>query len=112
MKTLGETRVARPSHSSIIQLPSPPLTMKRLYPIRSTNFHAQWLYFSQSRWIPLNSQNYAKLESTLQTGGVFMDISDTNFPLVKNVRVFPRSDYLSYMGVRYRICRILLPDIQ
>ncbi|SAM03844.1 hypothetical protein [Absidia glauca] len=114
MKSLGETQVARPN-VPMVQVPtslSPPaLAMRRRYPRRSTSFHAQWLYFSNSRWIPLNSQNYAKLESILQTGGVFMDVADTNFPLVKSVRVFPKSDYLSYLGVRFRICRLLLPDV-
>ncbi|KAI8391771.1 uncharacterized protein BYT42DRAFT_485177, partial [Radiomyces spectabilis] len=69
-----------------------------------------WLFFSRARWIPLDAENHAKLESTLQLKGVFVDINDSHFPAVQRVRVFPGSDYLSYLGVRYRISRVLLPD--
>ncbi|ORX57982.1 hypothetical protein DM01DRAFT_1267102, partial [Hesseltinella vesiculosa] len=69
-----------------------------------------WLYFNQRRWMPLNCQNYASLDKALVTGGVFVDIADTNFPSAKCVRVFPKADYLSHMGMRFRICRLLLPE--
>ncbi|KAI9321858.1 hypothetical protein BX666DRAFT_1838087, partial [Dichotomocladium elegans] len=75
----------------------------------STQFQAQWLYFKNSRWIPLDRQNHHKLERTLELGGIFTDIQDSHFPAVQKIRVFPRADYLSYLGIRYRISRILLP---
>ncbi|KAI8142396.1 hypothetical protein BJV82DRAFT_614749 [Fennellomyces sp. T-0311] len=78
--------------------------------VRSTPaFQAQWLFFSNSRWIPLDMQSHSKLERTLQLGGVFVDIEDSHFPDVQRIRVFPGADYLSYLGIRYRISRVLLP---
>ncbi|KAI9491096.1 hypothetical protein BDB00DRAFT_834492 [Zychaea mexicana] len=74
-------------------------------------FQAQWLFFSNSRWIPLDTQSHSKLERTLQLGGVFVDIQDSHFPDVQRIRVFPGADYLSYLGIRYRISRVLLPAL-
>ncbi|KAI9305060.1 hypothetical protein BJ944DRAFT_265852 [Cunninghamella echinulata] len=76
---------------------------------KSASFQVQWLYFNQSRWIPLNCKNYAKLESAIEMGGCFVDIKDSNFPSVDRVRVFPKLDYISYLGMKFRICRLLLP---
>ncbi|KAG2221985.1 hypothetical protein INT45_006685 [Circinella minor] len=75
------------------------------------SFQAQWLFFSNSRWIPLDIQSHSKLERTLQLGGVFVDIQDSHFPDVPRIRVFPGADYLSYLGIRYRISRVLLPAL-
>lgn len=77
--------------------------------ITPTRFQAQWLFFSKSRWIPLDTHNHARLERTLQLDGVFVDIQDSHFPDVQRIRVFPAADYLSYLGIRYRISRVLLP---
>lgn len=71
---------------------------------------AQWLFFNESRWIPLDLVNYEKLENTIRTKGTFVDIQDSHFPEVRRVRVFPELDYLSYLGIRYRISKVLLPS--
>lgn len=75
------------------------------------SFQAQWMFFSNSQWIPLDTQSHLKLERTLQLDGVFVDIQDSHFPGVERIRVFPGADYLSYLGIRYRICRVLLPSL-
>ncbi|ORY99980.1 hypothetical protein BCR43DRAFT_484662 [Syncephalastrum racemosum] len=80
-------------------------------PPTTTTFQAQWLYFSNARWIPLDTHNHTKLERTLQLGGVFVDIQDSHFPDVQRIRVFPGADYLSYLGIRYRISRVFLPAL-
>ncbi|KAI7847193.1 hypothetical protein BDC45DRAFT_526890 [Circinella umbellata] len=80
-------------------------------PSTTPSFQAQWLFFSNSRWIPLDIQSHSKLERTLQLGGVFVDIQDSHFPDVPRIRVFPGADYLSYLGIRYRISRVLLPAL-
>ncbi|KAI8093667.1 uncharacterized protein BX664DRAFT_330284 [Halteromyces radiatus] len=69
-----------------------------------------WLVFLDERWTPFDNVNQVKLEQTLSLGGTFVDIADTNFPHVKRVRVFPRTNYLSYLGVKYRLSRIMQPD--
>jgi hypothetical protein len=66
--------------------------------------------FLEERWTPFDIDNQKKLEQTLSLGGTFVDITDTNFPHVKRVRVFPKSNYLSYLGVKYRLSRIMQPD--
>lgn len=71
---------------------------------------AQWLFFKESRWIPLDLVNYEKLEDTIRIKGTFIDIEDSHFPEVRRVRVFPELDYLSYLGIRYRISKVLLPN--
>jgi hypothetical protein len=70
---------------------------------------AQWLFFNESRWIPLDLVNHEKLENAIHTKGTFMDIQDSHFPEVPRVRVFPELDYLSYLGIRYKISKVLLP---
>ncbi|KAI8083550.1 hypothetical protein BDF21DRAFT_316733, partial [Thamnidium elegans] len=69
-----------------------------------------WLVFMNEKWVPFDIINQTKLEQTLTVGGTFVDISDSHFPDVKRVRVFPRNNYLSYLGVKYRLSRIMQPD--
>lgn len=73
--------------------------------------NAQWLFFKDNRWIPLDTINHQKLEETILSKGVFVDIRDSHFPKVSKVRVFPELDYLSYLGVRYKISKVLLPGL-
>ncbi|KAK4517062.1 uncharacterized protein ATC70_000390 [Mucor velutinosus] len=73
--------------------------------------NAQWLFFKDNRWVPLDMINHQKLEDTILSKGVFVDIRDSHFPQVSKVRVFPELDYLSYLGVRYKISKVLLPGI-
>ncbi|KAI8334297.1 hypothetical protein BC941DRAFT_432613 [Chlamydoabsidia padenii] len=63
-----------------------------------------------AKWVPFDANNQGKLEQTLHLGGTFVDIEDSNFPKVKRVRVFPKSNYLSYLGVKYRLSRVMQPD--
>ncbi|CAO3631523.1 unnamed protein product [Cunninghamella echinulata] len=69
-----------------------------------------WLVFQHSTWVPFDSQNQQKLEQTHNLGGTFVDIEDSHFPDVKRVRIFPKSNYLSYLGVKYRLSRLQEPD--
>lgn len=69
-----------------------------------------WLVFMNEKWVPFDMVNQTKLEQTLTVGGTFVDITDSHFPAVKRVRVFPRNNYLSYLGVKYRLSRIMQPD--
>ncbi|ORX61733.1 hypothetical protein DM01DRAFT_1277884, partial [Hesseltinella vesiculosa] len=69
-----------------------------------------WLVFMSAKWVPFDASNQTKLEQTLHLGGTFVDIEDSNFPKVKRVRVFPKSNYLSYLGVKYRLSRVMQPD--
>lgn len=69
-----------------------------------------WLVFINAKWVPFSSPNQQKLEQTLGLGGTFVDITeDKLFPGVKRVRVFPKSNYLSYLGVKYRLSRVMQP---
>ncbi|ORZ05096.1 hypothetical protein BCR42DRAFT_428697 [Absidia repens] len=69
-----------------------------------------WLVFMYAKWVPFDGINQGKLEQSQQLGGTFVDIEDSNFPKVKRVRVFPKSNYLSYLGVKYRLSRVMQPD--
>ncbi|KAG0175587.1 hypothetical protein DFQ29_007089 [Apophysomyces sp. BC1021] len=69
-----------------------------------------WLVFLNEKWVPFDLPNQTKLEQTLGIEGTFVDINDSHFPGVKRVRVFPRSNYLSYLGLKYRLSRIMQPD--
>ncbi|KAI7854296.1 hypothetical protein BDC45DRAFT_420875, partial [Circinella umbellata] len=69
-----------------------------------------WLVFLNEKWVPFDSPNQLKLEQTLTLGGTFVDVTDSHFPKVKRVRVFPKNNYLSYLGVKYRLSRIMQPD--
>ncbi|CDH55195.1 hypothetical protein RO3G_06996 [Lichtheimia corymbifera JMRC:FSU:9682] len=69
-----------------------------------------WLVFLEEKWVPFDAINQTKLEQTLTLGGTFVDVTDSHFPNVKRVRVFPKNNYLSYLGVKYRLSRIMQPD--
>ncbi|KAF7730041.1 hypothetical protein EC973_002986 [Apophysomyces ossiformis] len=69
-----------------------------------------WLVFMNEKWVPFDVPNQSKLEQTLSLGGTFVDVTDSHFPDVKRVRVFPKNNYLSYLGVKYRLSRIMQPD--
>lgn len=77
---------------------------------QSTTWNFTWLVFMNEKWVPFDIINQTKLEQTLTVGGTFVDITDSHFPDVKRVRVFPRNNYLSYLGVKYRLSRIMQPD--
>lgn len=79
-------------------------------PTAATVWNFTWLVFMNEKWVPFDILNQTKLEQTLTVGGTFVDINDSHFPDVKRVRVFPRSNYLSYLGVKYRLSRIMQPD--
>ncbi|KAL0079476.1 hypothetical protein F4703DRAFT_1710682, partial [Phycomyces blakesleeanus] len=72
--------------------------------------YCTWLVFMHPNWVPFDYNNHYKLEQTLSLGGTFVDIQDSHFPCVKRVRVFPKSNYLSYLGVKYRLSRVMQPD--
>ncbi|KAI7896746.1 uncharacterized protein EV154DRAFT_403743, partial [Mucor mucedo] len=76
----------------------------------SSAWNFTWLVFMNEKWVPFDIVNQTKLEQTLTVGGTFVDITDCHFPDVKRVRVFPRNNYLSYLGVKYRLSRIMQPD--
>ncbi|KAI8062786.1 uncharacterized protein B0P05DRAFT_452544, partial [Gilbertella persicaria] len=77
---------------------------------QTTQYHNfTWLVFINAKWIPFASANQHKLEQTLGLGGTFVDIEDCLFPGVKRVRVFPKANYLSYLGVKYRLSRVMQP---
>ncbi|KAI9497745.1 hypothetical protein BDB00DRAFT_803855 [Zychaea mexicana] len=69
-----------------------------------------WLVFMEVKWVPFDANNQYKLEHTLNLGGTFVDIQDSHFPGVKRVRAFPKSNYISYLGVKYRLSRVMQPD--
>ncbi|CEG63767.1 hypothetical protein RMATCC62417_00866 [Rhizopus microsporus] len=69
-----------------------------------------WLVFLNEKWVPFDPINQTKLEHTLTVEGTFVDITDSHFPNVRRVRVFPKNNYLSYLGVKYRLSRIMQPD--
>jgi hypothetical protein len=71
----------------------------------------QWLFFRNSRWTPFDAHNQAKLFETLLMNGTFVDIEDSHFPGVDRLRVFPASNYVSYLGTRYKLSHILLPRL-
>ncbi|KAF7721647.1 hypothetical protein EC973_004345 [Apophysomyces ossiformis] len=77
---------------------------------RKTTAYFTWLVFMHAKWVPFDAANQSKLEQTLNLGGTFVDIQDSHFPDVKRVRVFPKSNYLSYLGVKYRLSRVMQPD--
>ncbi|KAI8882008.1 hypothetical protein K501DRAFT_286069 [Backusella circina FSU 941] len=75
-----------------------------------SSWNITWLVFMNEKWVPFDVTNQVKLEQTLTVCGTFVDISDSHFPGVKRVRVFPRNYYLSYLGVKYRLSRVMQPD--
>lgn len=76
----------------------------------SSRSYFTWLVFLEEKWVPFDAINQTKLEQTLTLGGTFVDVTDSHFPKVKRVRVFPKNNYLSYLGVKYRLSRIMQPD--
>ncbi|KAI8637487.1 hypothetical protein BD408DRAFT_424435 [Parasitella parasitica] len=77
--------------------------------VRQIGDNFTWLVFINTKWVPFASVNQHKLEQTLGLGGTFVDIEDRLFPGVKRVRVFPKANYLSYLGVKYRLSRVMQP---
>ncbi|KAI9273766.1 hypothetical protein EDC94DRAFT_500711, partial [Helicostylum pulchrum] len=77
--------------------------------VHQTADNFTWLVFINAKWVPFASSNQYKLEQTLGLGGTFVDIEDRLFPSVKRVRVFPKANYLSYLGVKYRLSRVMQP---
>ncbi|CAO3631994.1 unnamed protein product [Cunninghamella blakesleeana] len=77
---------------------------------RQKSRYYTWLVFQHSTWVPFDLKNQSKLEQTHNLGGTFVDIEDSHFPEVKRVRIFPKSNYLSYLGVKYRLSRLQEPD--
>jgi hypothetical protein len=77
--------------------------------VHQTADNFTWLVFINAKWVPFASSNQHKLEQTLGLGGTFVDIEDRLFPGVKRVRVFPKANYLSYLGVKYRLSRVMQP---
>jgi hypothetical protein len=92
------------------RLLSPPSYIQQQPTITSTTKSFTWLVFMNEKWVPFDPINQTKLEQTLTLGGTFVDITDSHFPHVNRVRVFPKNNYLSYLGVKYRLSRIMQPD--
>ncbi|ORX52670.1 hypothetical protein DM01DRAFT_1336457 [Hesseltinella vesiculosa] len=92
------------------KLPGPPRVQSTAVPLQPQPGNYSWLVFKDECWQPFDIVNQSKLEHTLSVDGTFVDITDSHFPGVKRVRVFPRSSYLSYLGVKYRLSRIMQPD--
>ncbi|KAI8060597.1 hypothetical protein BC940DRAFT_311711 [Gongronella butleri] len=88
--------------------PQPKLSRQGTSDAHAGNY--TWLVFKDECWQPFDFVNQSKLEHTLSVDGTFVDITDSHFPRVKRVRVFPRSNYLSYLGVKYRLSRIMQPN--
>ncbi|KAG2210926.1 hypothetical protein INT47_000083 [Mucor saturninus] len=80
--------------------------------VHQTADNFTWLVFIHAKWVPFASHNQHKLEQTLGLGGTFVDIQDCLFPSVKRVRVFPKANYLSYLGVKYRLSRVMQPHYE
>lgn len=76
-----------------------------------TTRYCTWLVFMNNTWVPFDQTNQYKLDQTLELHGTFVDIQDSHFPSVKKVRVFPKSNHLSYLGVKYRISKVMQTDV-
>lgn len=91
------------------------VTTRTSLPVPKTFNHIdeghQWLFFRDSQWTPFDAPNQAKLFETLQMNGTFVDLKDSHFPGVAPLRVFPASNYVSYLGTRYKLSHILLPRL-
>ncbi|KAI7870243.1 hypothetical protein BDF14DRAFT_1721335, partial [Spinellus fusiger] len=48
---------------------------------------------------------------TLIIGSIFINICDSSFPSLKRVRVFSRLNYLSYLGIKHRLSRIIQSNL-
>src|SRR4051794_24817673 len=60
----------------------------------STHSSFRWLFFRNYQWIPFDSRNHSRIDSTLLTDGKYVDIEDSNFDEIKRVRVFPILGYV------------------
>ncbi|CEP19396.1 hypothetical protein [Parasitella parasitica] len=96
-------------HPYHFEHPSQQTTDYRSSSVRQIGDNFTWLVFINAKWVPFASVNQHKLEQTLGLGGTFVDIEDKLFPGVKRVRVFPKANYLSYLGVKYRLSRVMQP---
>jgi hypothetical protein len=72
--------------------------------------YCTWLVFMNSKWVPFDQINQYRLDQTLGLESTFMDIQDSHFPDVRRVRVFPKVNYLSYLGLKYRISKVMEID--
>jgi hypothetical protein len=72
--------------------------------------YCTWLVFMNNKWVPFDTPNQYKLDHTLGLQGTFVDVQDSHFPSVKKVRVFPKSSHLSYLGLKYRVSKVLQTD--
>ncbi|OZJ02507.1 hypothetical protein BZG36_04259 [Bifiguratus adelaidae] len=85
-------------------------TLRSVYPPPERQREVTWLFWKESQWYPFEHANHAKIEQAFTLGGVYVDIRDKSFPDLKYVRVFPTRFYLSYLGMKYRICSVLQGD--
>ncbi|KAI9321249.1 hypothetical protein BX666DRAFT_1900126 [Dichotomocladium elegans] len=110
--TTTATTTTATATTTLIRQPSSSLTsaLSSLTPSPPTRSYFTWLVFLREKWVPFDDVNQFKLEQTLTLGGTFVDITDSHFKKVKRVRVFPKNYYLSYLGVKYRLSRIMQPD--
>ncbi|KAI8877715.1 hypothetical protein K501DRAFT_337223 [Backusella circina FSU 941] len=72
--------------------------------------YCTWLVFMNSKWVPFDQINQYRLDQTLGLESTFVDIQDSHFPDVRRVRVFPKVNYLSYLGLKYRISKVMEID--
>lgn len=73
--------------------------------------YCTWLVFMNNKWVPFDTPNQYKLDHTLDLQSTFVDIQDSHFPDVNKVRVFPKSSHLSYLGLKYRISKVMQTDV-
>ncbi|KAL9537767.1 hypothetical protein MBANPS3_011479 [Mucor bainieri] len=72
--------------------------------------YCTWLVFMNNKWVPFDTSTKYKLDQILGLEGTFVDVQDSHFPSVKKVRVFPKSNHLSYLGLKYRISKVMQMD--
>ncbi|KAI7886311.1 hypothetical protein K492DRAFT_74635 [Lichtheimia hyalospora FSU 10163] len=107
---LYKFRQSRSDHLHQSSTPNTNMSSSPLPTTCSSHSYFTWLVFLKEKWVPFDAINQTKLEQTLTLGGTFVDVTDSHFPNVKRVRVFPKNNYLSYLGVKYRLSRIMQPD--
>lgn len=100
--------------NSILSSPSSPAKLPSSTRISNISHweprYCTWLVFMNNKWVPFDTPNQYKLDHTLGLQGTFVDIQDSHFPSVKKVRVFPKSNHLSYLGLKYRISKVMQTD--